>query len=78
MKAVSLISAIVFIAITISAMALIYQIGIPIIQRMQSSAALDRMSSTFSELDKTIERVASEGNGSRRVFDLDTGEGRLP
>jgi hypothetical protein len=77
MKAVSLVSAVVFIAITISAMALIYQAGIPIIQRMQSSAALDRMTSTFLELDDTIERVASEGNGSRRIFDLDTGSGRL-
>ncbi len=72
-----MISAIVFIAITISAMALIYQSGIPIIQRMQSSASLDRMTSAFAELDETIERVASEGNGSRRIFDLDTGEGRL-
>ena len=77
MKAVTLISAIVFIAITISAMALIYQTGVPIIQRMQSSAALDRMTSAFADLDEAIQRVASEGNGSRRVFDLNTGEGRL-
>ena len=77
MKAVSMVSAVVFIAITISAMALIYQAGVPIIQRMQSSAALDRMTSTFLELDETVERVASEGNGSRRIFDLDTGPGRL-
>ena len=77
MRAVSLISAIVFIAITISAMALIYQSGVPIIQRMQSSASLDRMTSAFSDLDDTIERVASEGNGSRRIFDLDAGDGRL-
>jgi hypothetical protein len=77
MRAVTLISAIVFIAITISAMALIYQAGVPILQRMQSSAALDRMTSDFTELDEAIQRVASEGNGSRRVFDLDTGEGRL-
>jgi hypothetical protein len=77
MRAVTLISAIVFIAITISAMALIYQTGLPIIQRMQSSASLDRMTSAFTDLDEAIQRVASEGNGSRRVFDLDTGEGRL-
>jgi hypothetical protein len=77
MKAVALVSAIVFIAITISAMALIYQTGMPIIQRMQSSAALDRMTSAFTDLDEAIQSVASEGNGSRRVFDLDTGEGRL-
>lgn len=77
MRAVSLISAIAFIAITISAMALIYQAGLPIIKRMQSSASLDRMTSAFTELDLTIQRVASEGNGSRRIFDLDSGGGRL-
>ena len=77
MKAVTMVSAIVFIAITISAMALIYQLGMPIIHRMQSSAALDRMTTAFTDLDEAIQRVASEGNGSRRVFDLDTGEGRL-
>jgi hypothetical protein len=77
MRAVTLISAIVFIAITISAMALIYQTGLPIIQRMQSSASLDRMTSAFADLDEAVQRVASEGNGSRRVFDLDTGAGRL-
>jgi hypothetical protein len=77
MKAVSLVAAVVFIAITISAMALIYQTGVPIIKRMQSSASLDSMTSAFTELDEVIQRVASEGNGSRRVFNLDTGEGRL-
>lgn len=77
MKGVSIVAAVVFIAITISAMALVYQAGMPIIHRMQSSAILDSMSSAFAELDKTIQQVASEGNGSRRIFDLDSGEGRL-
>jgi hypothetical protein len=77
MKGATLISAIAFIAITVSAMALILNSGLPIIQRMQSSASLDRMTSTFTELDRTIVSVASEGNGSRRVFDMDTGQGRL-
>ena len=72
-----MVAAVVFIAITISAMALVYQTGIPIIKRMQSSASLDSMTSAFADLDETIQRVASEGNGSRRIFTLDSGEGRL-
>jgi hypothetical protein len=77
MKAVTMVSAVVFIAITISIMALVYQAGLPIIHRMQSSASMDRMTSAFSDLDGVIQQVASEGNGSRRIFDLDSGEGRL-
>ena len=77
MKAFSIVAAVVFIAITISAMALVYQAGLPIIKRMQSSAAMDSMTSAFTELDKVIQQVASEGNGSRRIFDMDTGNGRL-
>ncbi len=77
MKAVTLISAVVFIAITVSAMALIYQTGLPVIKRMQATAALDSMTAAFTDLDQTIQRVASEGNGSRRIFDLDSGPGRL-
>lgn len=77
MKAVTLISAIIFIAITISVVAIVYQSGIPLIQRMQQTAALDRMKDAFSEIDNLIQRVAYEGNGSRRVFDINIETGRF-
>jgi len=42
MKAVSLVSVVVFLAITISAIGLIYATGMPIIERMQNPAAAVR------------------------------------
>jgi hypothetical protein len=77
MKAVSLISAIVFLAITISAIGLIYTTGMPIIERMQEAAAVEGMKNSFVELDKLIQRVASEGNGSRRIVDMEIDVGRI-
>jgi hypothetical protein len=75
-KAISLISAVVFIGITISVTALIYQTGMPIIDKMQSSAAVERIKSGFIELDERIQRVASEANGSKRTlsFKIDPGD----
>ena len=77
MRAVTLISAIIFIAITISIVAIVYQSGMPLIKKMQQSAALDRMGDAFSEIDDLVQRVAYEGNGSRRVFDIKVEMGRL-
>jgi archaellum component FlaF (FlaF/FlaG flagellin family) len=77
MKAVSLVSAIVFLAITISAIGLIYTTGMPIIERMQEAAAVEGMKNSFVELDKLIQRVASEGNGSRRIVDMEIDIGRI-
>ena len=77
MKAVTLISAIIFIAITLSIVAIVYQSGIPLILKMQQTATLDRMGDAFSEIDSLIRRVAYEGNGSRRVFDIKVDMGRF-
>jgi hypothetical protein len=77
MKAVALVSAIVFLAITISAIGLIYTTGMPIIERMQEAAAVEGMKNSFVELDKIIQRVASEGNGSRRIVDMEIDVGRM-
>lgn len=67
-KAFSLISAVIFIGFTISMIVLIYQTGMPIVERMQSSAAVEQIKTSFVELDDRIQRVASEANGSRRTL----------
>lgn len=77
MRAVTLISAIIFIAITLSVVAIVYQSGMPLIEKMQQSAALDRMGDAFSDIDNIVRRVAYEGNGSRRVFNLKVDMGRF-
>ena len=76
MKAFSLLSAIIFVGFTISMVALIYQTGMPIVERMQASAAVEQIKSNFVELDDRIQRVASEANGSRRTmsFKIEPGD----
>jgi hypothetical protein len=77
MKAVTLISAIVFIAITLSVIVIVYRSGMPLIEKMQQTAALERMKDAFSDVDSLVQAVAHEGNGSRRVLDLRVDMGRL-
>ena len=77
MKAMTMVSAVIFLAITISIMALIYNMGSPVIEKMQQSASLGKMKIIFSEIDEKIQEVASEGNGSRRVLDMDFTFGRI-
>jgi hypothetical protein len=75
-KAVSLISAIVFIGFTISVIALVYRTGMPIVEKMQASAEVERIKSAFVDLDDRIQKVASEANGSRRTisFKIEPGD----
>ncbi len=75
-KGISLISAVIFIGLTISVIALVYQAGMPIVDKMQASAAIERTKNNFVKLDDIIQRVASEANGSRRTlsFKIDPGE----
>jgi hypothetical protein len=74
---ISLLSGIIFLALTISATIIVYQAGIPIVQRMQSAAIIEQMKDTFSDLDDVIRRVASEGKGSRRTITLDVDPGEM-
>lgn len=72
-----MVSAVVFLAITISAISLVYTTGMPVIQRMQEAAAVQGMKTSFVELDEIIQKVASEGNGSRRMVDMEIDTGRM-
>ena len=75
MKGIALISAVIFIGFTIVAVAIVYQAGVPIVAKLQAAAAIEQMKNSFSELDKLILDVASEGKGSKRTiyFDVDPG-----
>ena len=77
MKGVTLISAVILIGVTLTAIAIIYQAGIPIIKKMQSTATVERMKQVFLQLDDLIQQVASEGNGSRRTAYIKLGSGNL-
>jgi len=75
-KGISLISGVLFLAITITATVLVYELGMPIIKQMQAASTIDQMKAVFAELDQQIQQVASEGKGSKRTYylRLDAGE----
>lgn len=77
MRGISLISGVLFTAFLISATAIVYWTAVPVIQKMQCAATLDKMKSTFSEIDRNIQTVASEGEGSRRTIDLSLDSGEI-
>ena len=70
MKAIALISAVIFIGLTLAVTVIVYNAGMPVVMRMQHAAAVEKMKGVFSETDRIIEDVASEGNGSKRTVNL--------
>ncbi len=77
MKAIALISAVIFIGLTLAATVIVYNAGMPVVLRMQHAAALEKMKGVFSEMDSITHEVASEGNGSKRTVSLKFDTGRL-
>jgi hypothetical protein len=72
-----LISGVLFLAFLIAATSIVYMVGIPIIQNLQCSATVEKMRSSFADMDKVIEKVSSEGKDSKRIINLNIDEGRL-
>lgn len=77
LKGFSLIGGVIFLALTISAAVIIYQAGLPAVQELQATAAVDKMKSTLSELDSIIRAVAGEGQGSKRTVFISSEPGIL-
>ncbi len=77
MRGLSIISGVIFIAITISAIAVVYEAGVPVINKMQASVSVEKMKDVFSDIDKVIRDVASEGTGSKRTVYLKIDPGKM-
>jgi hypothetical protein len=73
----SIISGVIFIAITISTIAIVYEAGIPVVKKMQASASIEKIKDVFSQLDTVIRDVASEGAGSKRTIYLNVDPGKV-
>jgi len=74
---IAVVSGVIFLAITITAVFLIYQTGVPVIKKMQAASAVDRMKGVFAELDNIIKQTASEGKGSKRTFNMRIDPGKV-
>ncbi len=77
MKGVTLISAVLFIAITITAIALIYSSGMPVVKRLGTVAVVEQMKDVFQGIDSTVREVAAGSNGSRRKLYLSLDPGKF-
>ncbi|MBI4020058.1 MAG: hypothetical protein HY367_01890 [Candidatus Aenigmarchaeota archaeon] len=76
-KGIALISGILFLAITIAAVVIIYQAGVPVIKRIQAASVVDKTKEAFSQMDSIIQDVASGGKGSQRSVYLTLDFGKL-
>jgi len=70
-------SGVLFLAFLIVATAIVYMAGIPIIQNLQCSATVEKMKSSFADMDGVIQEVSSEGKDSKRVLSLNVDEGKI-
>ncbi len=77
MKGISLISGVIFLAFLIVATGIVYWAGIPTIEKIRCAATVDKMKTTFITLDKIIQKVISEGKGSKRTVDINVEGGKL-
>jgi len=77
MKGMAIISEVLFLAVVITLIFLVYAIAAPIIFSMQVSSGFDQTKSMMASLDNMIGQVASEGKGSRRSVSLTLGAGTL-
>ncbi len=77
MKGIALIAGVIFLAITITAVIIIYQTGVPFIKKIQSAVTIDQIETAFTQLNKIIQTVASEGQGSQRTITLKVESGEI-
>jgi hypothetical protein len=76
-KGITLVSGVIFLALTISAAIIVYNAGMPLIEKMQDVATIEKMKIAFTQLDKIIQEVASEGKGSKRSIYLTLDPGKF-
>lgn len=77
MKGITIISGVIFLAITIMATMVVYQASLPVISKLQAAAYVEKSKDTFTRMDKIIKDVASEGKGSKRTISIENDAGKM-
>lgn len=75
MKGMNILTEVIFLAVIISLIFLVYAMASPIMYSMQVSGAFEQAKSMMLSLDDLIHEVASEGKGGRRSFHVTLGAG---
>ena len=71
------VSAVLYALIAVLALVLILEAGLPIMERMKDRATFTKVKDIMLNLDKHIQDVANEGEGSQRIISLDVKDGEL-
>ena len=77
MRGISLVTEVIFLAVVISLILLVYTMADPVLSSMQASSAFEQTKSFMLNLDEVIDEVSSQGKGSRRSIYLTMGAGML-
>jgi len=71
------ISAIIYVMIAVVVMVIVLEAGLPLIKGLTDRNAFNKIKDTLVLLDKQIQQIASEGQGSQRVIPLEIIDGEL-
>lgn len=73
----TIIAEVLFIAIAVVMVYLVYSMSAPVMSSMQASSSFEQTKSLMLDLDSAIQDTASQGRGSRSTLYLATGAGQL-
>ena len=71
------VSAILYTLIITAAVILVLKIGTPMLEKMKDRTSFENSKSTMLSIDKTINEVANEGEGSQRIIPIDVKDGKI-
>jgi len=76
-KGVIWISAVIYVMIVVVVMVIVLEAGLPLIKGLNERNAFNRIRDTVVSLDKQIQQIASEGQGSQRVIPIEITDGEF-
>jgi len=77
MKALAITTEVIFLAIIVTLVFLVYTMAAPVVYTMQASSVFEQTKSFMLRLDEAIQDVASQGKGSRTSLSVTMGAGEL-
>jgi len=77
MRGISIISGVIFMAVTLAAVFIVYEASTPVINRMRDAVFIQNMRDAFVRLDEAVRQVAAEGKNSRRSVSMHIDAGKV-
>ncbi|MBI2136950.1 hypothetical protein HYU12_00345 [Candidatus Woesearchaeota archaeon] len=71
------VSAVIYVMIAVVVLAIVLEGGLPLIKGLNEKNAFTKVQNLLVSLDKQIQQIASEGQGSQRVIPLEITDGEL-